>query len=124
MERTVDLKLEVDAPAERSVELEVEFPGIPTGGTTDHSKLSNRDKEGQHPISAITGLVQELLSKLSRNELESAILAALALARDSGEFDGDPGYTPQKGIDYFDGQDGYTPQKNVDYFDDFYIWSK
>ena len=40
--------------------------------------------------------------------------------------DGDPGYTPQKGIDYFDGytpvkgvdyNDGYTPQKNVDYFD-------
>ena len=27
---------------------------------------------------------------------------------------GDPGYTPQKGVDYFD---GYTPQKDVDYFD-------
>ena len=39
---------------------------------------------------------------------------------------GDPGYTPQKNIDYFDGADGkdgkdgvdgYTPQKGVDYFD-------
>lgn len=39
---------------------------------------------------------------------------------------GEPGYTPQKGVDYFDGkdgkdgkngQDGYTPQKGVDYFD-------
>ena len=30
---------------------------------------------------------------------------------------GDPGYTPQKGIDYFDGKDGYTPVKGVDYFD-------
>lgn len=42
---------------------------------------------------------------------------------------GDPGYTPQKGIDYFDGQpgapgsdgqpgkDGYTPVKGKDYFD-------
>lgn len=39
---------------------------------------------------------------------------------------GEPGYTPQKGIDYFDGQpgkdgedgkDGYTPVKGVDYFD-------
>lgn len=29
---------------------------------------------------------------------------------------GDPGYTPQKGIDYFDGEDGYTPQKGVDYY--------
>jgi hypothetical protein len=27
---------------------------------------------------------------------------------------GEPGYTPQKGIDYFD---GYTPQKGLDYFD-------
>ena len=34
--------------------------------------------------------------------------------------DGDPGYTPQKGIDYFDGKDGengYTPVKGKDYFD-------
>ena len=30
---------------------------------------------------------------------------------------GEPGYTPQKGVDYFDGKDGYTPQKGVDYFD-------
>lgn len=43
--------------------------------------------------------------------------------------DGEPGYTPQKGVDYFDGktpvkgvdyfdgEPGYTPQKGVDYFD-------
>lgn len=30
---------------------------------------------------------------------------------------GNPGYTPQKGIDYFDGKDGYTPVKGKDYFD-------
>ncbi len=30
---------------------------------------------------------------------------------------GDPGYTPQKNIDYFDGEDGYTPVKGKDYFD-------
>ena len=30
---------------------------------------------------------------------------------------GDPGYTPQKGVDYFDGEDGYTPVKGKDYFD-------
>ena len=32
-------------------------------------------------------------------------------------FDGEDGYTPQKGVDYFDGKDGYTPQKGIDYFD-------
>jgi hypothetical protein len=31
---------------------------------------------------------------------------ALAQAKASGEFKGEPGYTPQKGIDYFDGADG------------------
>lgn len=33
---------------------------------------------------------------------------------------GDPGYTPIKGVDYFDGEngkDGYTPIKGKDYFD-------
>lgn len=32
---------------------------------------------------------------------------------------GDPGYTPQKNVDYFDGKDGYTPQKGIDYFDGY-----
>lgn len=31
--------------------------------------------------------------------------------------DGEPGYTPIKGVDYFDGEDGYTPIKGKDYFD-------
>lgn len=33
------------------------------GGTTDHSKLINRDKADQHPMSAITGLVEALEGK-------------------------------------------------------------
>ena len=33
------------------------------GGTSDHSKLSNRDAADQHPMSAITGLVDELAGK-------------------------------------------------------------
>ena len=36
------------------------------GGTTDHSKLTNRDADDQHPISAITGLQNEL------NKLQNA----------------------------------------------------
>ena len=34
------------------------------GGVTDHSRLTNRDADDQHPISAITGLQEELDSKL------------------------------------------------------------
>ena len=33
------------------------------GGTSDHSKLKNRDAAGQHPMSAITGLEQALEGK-------------------------------------------------------------
>ena len=33
------------------------------GGISDHSKLSNRDAEDQHPMSAITGLVDALADK-------------------------------------------------------------
>ena len=43
--------------------------------------------------------------------------AALRNAAENGEFNGEDGYTPVKGVDYFDGKDGRTPVKGVDYFD-------
>lgn len=48
------------------------------------------------------------------NELPTAIDTALAQAKASGEFDGEPGPKGDKGDP---GEDGYTPQKGVDYFD-------
>ena len=42
---------------------------------------------------------------LSKGALAEAINAALAQAKESGEFDGKDGYTPVKGKDYFDGED-------------------
>lgn len=69
-----------------------------------------------------SGGTVDLSGYLKKTELTDAINTALAQAKESGEFDGEPGYTPQKGVDYFDGEPGYTPQKNVDYFDgDDYI---
>lgn len=47
--------------------------------------------------------------RLKASELPTAINTALEQAKASGEFKGDPGepgYTPQKGVDYFDGKDG------------------
>lgn len=38
--------------------------------------------------------------------IKTAVDKALLEAKESGEFDGKDGYTPQKGIDYFDGKDG------------------
>lgn len=56
----------------------------------------------------------EIGKKLSATELPTAINTALTEAKNSGQFDGapgapgEPGYTPQKGVDYFDGAPG-TP---------------
>lgn len=43
---------------------------LPGGGsgTSDHSKLSNRDAVGQHPMSAITGLVDALAGKQPKGD--------------------------------------------------------
>lgn len=72
------------------------------------------------------------MEDIARNAMETA--NSVKEQADSGAFKGDPftyddftneqlaglkgepGYTPQKGVDYFDGSDGHTPQKGVDYF--------
>lgn len=38
------------------------------GGTTDHSKLTNRDLPDQHPIQSITYLQKELDSRLTKTD--------------------------------------------------------
>lgn len=48
---------------------------------------------------------QSLAHLLPRAELDSAINTALDQARDSGEFDGEPGHTPVPGVDYWTAAD-------------------
>lgn len=68
-----------------------------TGGTSDHTKLENRDAADQHPMSAITGLTDALAGKqptgnyLTQDDLQDATDKALAQAKASGEFDGATG---------------------------------
>lgn len=68
-----------------------------TGGTSDHTKLENRDADDQHPMSAITGLTNALAGKqptgnyLTQDDLQDATDKALAQAKASGEFDGATG---------------------------------
>lgn len=57
------------------------------GGTGDHSRLSNRDLNDQHPMEAITGLVAALLAKyvkpdggIPASDLAEAVRASLAKA--------------------------------------------
>lgn len=75
----------------------------PTSATNDHSQLINRDKTGQHPIGAITGLEKALDEKLNSSELPTAIDTALAEAKTSGAFDG------KDGKDGTNGADGKSP---------------
>ena len=85
------------------VESEFPLPSGGSGGTSDHSMLINRDKADQHPMSAVTGLVEALNGKqpkgyyLTQDNLQSATNAALAQAKASGEFDGTDGITPNIG---------------------------
>lgn len=46
----------------------IDVSGGGTGGTTDHSRLKNRDKADQHPITAITGL-QEVITTLQNEDI-------------------------------------------------------
>lgn len=79
------------------VESELPLPAGGSGGTSDHSKLINRDNADQHPMSAVTGLVEALGGKqptgdyLTQDNLQSATNAALEQAKASGEFDGQHG---------------------------------
>ena len=81
------------------VESKLPLPAGGSGGTSDHSKLINRDNADQHPMSAVTGLVEALNGKqptgnyLTQDNLQSATDAALAQAKASGEFDGTDGKT-------------------------------
>ena len=51
----------------------------------------------------------EAITKEYPDVVQAAINSALEQAKESGEFDGEPGK------DGNDGQDGYTPQKGIDY---------
>ena len=90
-----------------------------SGGTADHSKLTNLDAEDQHPMSAITGLASALAGKqpageyLTPDNLQSATDAALAQAKASGEFDGAPGGKGDKGDPGKDGSDAAVTQDNI-----------
>ena len=52
-----------DPDADEYVESQLPLPEATTGGTSDHSKLTNRDAADQHPMSAITGLDDALAGK-------------------------------------------------------------
>jgi hypothetical protein len=72
--------------------------------------------EEKNTVKSINGMPVEdtearaaAASKIGKEELGAAVEEALTQAKESGDFKGDkgdPGYTPQKGVDYFDGAKG------------------
>ena len=52
-----------DPDADQYVESQLPLPEGGGGGTSDHTQLSNRDAADQHPMIAITGLVEALEGK-------------------------------------------------------------
>lgn len=82
------------------------------------------------PVQSVNGktgeveLTSEDVGAISQDDLQEATNEALAQAKASGEFDGQPGkdgkdgkdgYTPVKGVDYFDGKDGKNGENGEDY---------
>lgn len=68
---------------------------------SSHVLLNDRELADQHPISAITGLEDALRDSVSEEKVAEAVEVALASAKARGDFDGEDGYTPIKGVDYF-----------------------
>ena len=59
----VDISQKIDT-------IDVEMSSGGGGGTTDHSRLKNRDASDQHPISAITDLSNTLSRKMDEGEVD------------------------------------------------------
>lgn len=58
-------------PQESGIEYEFELKKEQSGGSNDHSQLSNRNIQNQHSISSITGLQDTLNQKLDTNSISA-----------------------------------------------------
>lgn len=72
VQRNAQISLSVQE--EQGIDMSVDAPFVMEGGTTDHSRLANRDVADQHPISAITGL-EEALGSIEKPDPEVIIEA-------------------------------------------------
>lgn len=84
---------------------------VEAGATAEEAAQIQQNKQDIENLST---------NKLDASKLPEAVNAALAQAKASGEFKGEPGEPGKDGQDGQDGspgKDGYTPIKGVDYFD-------
>ena len=111
----------------RTTEYALIVPVAARAKPTDEEPAPEEQTEIEQTLSALNQAVSDVQE--IADAIPDTINDALEAAKESGEFDGEDGYTPVKGVDYFDGKDGidgkdgkdgadgYTPQKGIDYFD-------
>lgn len=76
--------------------------GNPVGTGLAKSNLMQNDPTKGDYVHGKEEFIQKFISgKLDASELPTAINAALAQAKENGEFDGADGHTPVKGVEYF-----------------------
>lgn len=101
-----------DAATDGETEYKVEIPVIRRSRATDAEPTPVQQDIITQAIAALNegvATVEEAVAGVGE-----AIDTALQEAKDSGEFDGEDGYTPVKGVDYFDGQDGKDGEPGKD----------
>lgn len=101
-----------DAATDGETEYKVDIPVIRRPKVTDAEPTPVQQDVITQAIAALNagvGTVEEAVAGVGE-----AIDTALQEAKDSGEFDGEDGYTPVKGVDYFDGQDGKDGEPGKD----------
>lgn len=79
----------------------------------------NHERQILQLIASLAGKIEEIKAQ-KPDDMRTVLLLQKVLTELTPSLkgpQGEPGYTPIKGIDYFDGVNGYTPQKNIDYFD-------
>ena len=88
-------------------------------GTTPEKGVDYKDGEDGNPGVEPEEMkeIRELLNRTGEVIKDLKETITIMVERVAKIKDGDPGYTPQKGIDYDDGKDGTTPEKGVDYRD-------
>ena len=87
----------------------VEIPEAPSVELDITLKQQGKAADASAVGTAILNVEKKIEKKVEVSQLNDAIEEALTEAKNSGEFDGQPGapgYTPQKGVDYFDGAPG------------------
>lgn len=101
-----------DAATDGETEYKVEIPVIRRPKVTDAEPTPVQQDVITQAIAALNAGVETVEDAVAG--VGEAIDTALQEAKDSGEFDGEDGYTPVKGVDYFDGQDGKDGEPGKD----------